>query len=121
MEAQPYHPPAASALDYPPHVETGQRRMEDDAGMRLLLPVGRSLWAIAAGYLGLFSVLIIFAPFSLFISLIAILDIRRSRKIGKPKYGMGRAVFGLVMGFLFTLPLGFLLVALIADAITPSP
>lgn len=64
----------------------------------MLIPVGRSGWAIAAGYLGLFSVLLIFAPISIVISIIAILDIRKHPE----KHGMGRAIFGLAMGFLGT-------------------
>jgi len=78
----------------------------DDAGMRLLIPVGRSGWAIAAGYLGLFSLILIPAPISAIISIVAIRDIRRSRGSAKVKHGMGRAIFGLVMGILGTLALG---------------
>lgn len=70
----------------------------DDAGIRMLLPVGRSGWAIAAGYLGLLSVLLLPAPVALIISLLAIRDIRRD----STKHGMGRAVFGLIMGIIFT-------------------
>jgi hypothetical protein len=78
----------------------------DDAGMRLLLPVGRSPWAIAAGYLGLFSVLCLPAPFALFCGVMAVRQIRRDPKA----HGMGRAVFGIVMGGLFTaLPLALFL------------
>lgn len=64
-----------------------------DAGFRLLLPVGRSGWAIAAGYLGLISVLAVPAPFALLCSIMAIRDIRKNPK----KHGMGRAVFGIIM------------------------
>jgi hypothetical protein len=66
--------------------------------MRMLLPVGRSGWAIAAGYLGLFSLLVVPAPLSFVISIIAIWDIQRSKSGAHPKHGMGRAIFGLVMG-----------------------
>ena len=82
--------------------------MGQDAGMRMLLPVGRSGWAIAAGYLGLFSFIIFPAPIALIISIIAIIDIRRHPE----KHGMGRAIFGLVMGILGTLMLGFMIVAI---------
>jgi hypothetical protein len=78
-----------------------------DAGMRMLLPVGRSGWAIAAGYLGLFSVLMIFAPIALIVSIIAIMDIRKHPQ----RHGMGRAIFGLIMGILGT---GLLLFAGVA-------
>ncbi len=74
----------------------------DDAGLRLLLPVGRSGWAIAAGYLGLFSLIVIPAPLALLISVVAIRDIRKSKSSEHPKHGMGRAIFGLIMGVLGT-------------------
>ena len=77
----------------------------DDAGMRMLLPVGRSFWAIASGYFGLLSILLIFAPFALITGILAILDIRKNPE----KHGMGRAVFGIVMGALFSLILLFAL------------
>jgi uncharacterized membrane protein YhaH (DUF805 family) len=61
---------------------------------KYLLPVGRSGWAIAAGYFALFSVLIIPAPAALFCGVMALNDISKNPdKIGKP-----RAFFGIVMG-----------------------
>ena len=89
---------------YQPGPELGQ-----NAGIRMLLPVGRSGWAIAAGYLGLFSFLVLPAPIALIISVIAIWDIRRD----KTKHGMGRAIFGLVMGLLGTGLILFWLVAVV--------
>jgi hypothetical protein len=83
----------------------------DDPKMRMLLPVGRSPWAIAAGYLGLLSPLMIFAPFALIVSMIAMRDIKR-----KNSHGMGRAVFGLIMGGLCTIGFGLMVFAIIADA-----
>jgi len=68
--------------------------MGDDASLRMLLPVGRSGWAIAAGYLGLFSLILFPAPFAIVCGVLAIRDIKR-----KPKsHGMGRAIFGILMG-----------------------
>ena len=78
------------------------QHLGDDAGIRLLLPVGRSGWAIAAGYLGLFSLIVLPAPISLLVSIIAIRDIRKSKGSAHPKHGMGRAIFGLIMGILGT-------------------
>jgi hypothetical protein len=76
-----------------------------NAGIRLLLPVGRSGLAIAAGYLGLFAVLVIPAPLALAFGIFAVRDIRKSRQSPKPKHGMGRAIFGIVMGSVFTIVL----------------
>jgi hypothetical protein len=89
---QPMPPPLpAHALTYhvPPPVPPGQ-----DLGMRVLLPVGRSGWAIAAGYLGLISPIVIFAPLAIIFGIVAIRDMRKHPE----KHGMGRAVFALVMG-----------------------
>ncbi|MCG3181042.1 MAG: hypothetical protein BIFFINMI_03410 [Phycisphaerae bacterium] len=69
-----------------------------DAGMRLLLPVGRSWVAIAAGYLGLFAILVIPAPLALAFGIWAVRHIKADPK----RHGMGRAIFGIVMGSLFT-------------------
>jgi len=86
-----------------PRADIGQ-----DAGIRMLIPVGRSGWAIAAGYLGLFSFVVLPAPIALVVALIAISDIRKHPE----KHGMGRAIFGLVMGILGTVALAFGLVAM---------
>lgn len=83
---------------------------EDSAGMRMLLPVGRSGLAIAAGYLGLFSVLILPAPLAIILGILAIRDIRASRLTPKPKHGMGRAVFGIIMGAVGALILFLILI-----------
>ena len=75
-----------------------QPKLVDDEGMRLLLPVGRSGWAIAAGYLGLLSVMLLPAPFAIICSVIALRDLKKRKAAGQPKHGLGRAIFGLVMG-----------------------
>lgn len=103
----PVLPPIYAHSQPPPARE---RRMGDDAGMRLLLPVGRSGWAIAAGYLGLISLVVLPAPLALIISLVAIRDINKSADSPHPKHGMGRAIFGLIMGMLGTGLLAFLLI-----------
>jgi hypothetical protein len=70
------------------------RNIGDDAAVRMLLPVGRSGWAIAAGYLGLVSVLCLPSPLALICGIMAIREMRRDPS----KHGMGRAIFGIVMG-----------------------
>lgn len=86
--------------------------VSDDPVMRMLIPVGRSPLAIAAGYLGLLSPLLIFAPFALLFGVLAILDIRRHPH----KHGMGRAIFGVVMGLVFLLLLLFTVVAIMMES-----
>ena len=97
-------PPSPPPLPIPP---SQPQRLGDDAAMRMLLPVGRSAWAIAAGYLGLFSLIVLPAPLALIVSIIALWDIHRSRSSPHPKHGTGRAIFGLVMGTLGTLVILF--------------
>ena len=72
-----------------------------DAGMRMLIPVGRTPLAFVAGYLGLFAVLCAPAPFALIVGILAAREIKRD--LTGQKHGMGRAVFGIVMGGIFTL------------------
>jgi hypothetical protein len=71
----------------------------------MILPVGQSGWAIAAGYLGLFSVLGVFAPFALLTGILALRDIAADPR----KHGKGRALFGIIMGALGTVLLLFVI------------
>ena len=81
----------------------------DDPAIRLLLPVGRSIYAIIAGYFGLFSLIIFPAPLAIIFGLLALRDIKKNPKLG----GRGRAIFGLVMGVIFTLvPAAFILITI---------
>ncbi len=63
--------------------------------------MGRSIWAIVAGYFGLISVLFVPAPFALIFGIIAVVDIKMNPK----KHGLGRAIFAIVMGGLFSIGL----------------
>ncbi len=65
---------------------------------RALLPVGRSGYAIAAGYLALFSIMVAPAPLALVFGVLAYRDIKKNPH----KHGMGRAWFGIIMGLLGT-------------------
>src|SRR5690242_3226734 len=74
--------------------------VEEEPGSlaRALLPVGRSGYAIAAGYLALFSILLAPAPLALIFGILAYGDIKKNPH----KHGMGRAWFGIIMGTLGT-------------------
>jgi hypothetical protein len=72
--------------------------MDEDRLNRILFPVGRSAWAIASGYLGLLSLLVIPAPFAVLTGIAGIVDIKKHPE----RHGMGRCVFGIVMGTLVT-------------------
>lgn len=79
----------------------------DDPAMRLLLPVGQSGLAVAAGYMGLFSVLLVPAPFAILLGVLALKDIKKNPK----KHGKGRAIFGIIMGSLCSVGLIALIIS----------
>jgi hypothetical protein len=108
----PMPPQQAMPMGYY-HPPPSESSLGDNEGMRMILPVGRSGWAIAAGYLGLFSVLGCAGPFALIVSIIAIMDIKKH----PDRRGMGRAIFGLVMGALGTI---MLLLFIIGMVVAPS-
>ena len=87
------------------------RPIEYDPGMRMLLPVGRSLLAIFAGYAGLFAILFFPAPIALILGILAVVDIKKH----PDKIGMGRAVFAIIMGVVFSLPLVFIVIAILSE------
>lgn len=80
---------------------------EADGANVWLAPVGRSAWAIAAGYLALCSVLLVFAPFALLCGIMGLRSIKKNPGLG----GTGRAWFGIIVGGLVTAVLLVLLVA----------
>lgn len=83
----------------PVRIENVRDAIGDSPVTRMLLPVGRSGLAIAAGYFGLFALMILPAPVALILGILAIRDL----KAHPHKRGMGRAVFGLITGALGTM------------------
>ena len=70
-------------------------RARPDAAIAALIPIGRSGLAIAAGYVGLFAlVLVVLGPVSLLLGVLAWRDIARHPE----KLGKGRALFAMVAG-----------------------
>lgn len=80
-------------------IQPQRQAIDDSPAMRMILPVGRSGLAIAAGYAGLFAILCFPAPIALLLGILAIIDIKRHPE----KHGMGRAVFALIMGGFFSI------------------
>ena len=76
---------------------------KESDGLAYLVPVGRSGWAIAAGYMGLFSFFPIISYVGIAVSLVAARDLRRHPE----KKGWGRVITGLVisipMSILYTI------------------
>lgn len=103
----PYPPPGYPPPGYPPPgypppgyaYPAEPSRLGDDPAMRILLPVGRSGWAIAAGYFGLLSLIPIFAPLAVICGIMGAVEISRNPH----KHGWGRVATGLILGVLFSL------------------
>lgn len=73
--------------------------VDDDVALRMLVPIGRSGWAIAAGYLGLLSLIPFVGVLALVIGIVAVCDLRKH----PDKHGAGRAWFGIIAGGLSVL------------------
>lgn len=90
---------AAKAAEPPPlPAASSGGHATGSSAPKWLLPVGRSPWAVAAGYLGLVSFLLLPAPFALLFGILGLLDIRRNPQL----CGKGRAWLGIVAGAIFT-------------------
>ena len=99
-----------SATPQCPHcgnVFAGPGAASHDAGMRMLLPVGRTGLSMAAGYVGLGALLIFpLAPVAIVLGVLAVRDIQR-----RPgTHGMGRAIFAIVVGALVSLVVAAVLI-----------
>jgi hypothetical protein len=99
-------PPAPAAPAAQPPAPTGQPTAPNPF-VALLVPLGRSGWAILAGYLGLVSVLVLPAPFAILCGVLAIKDIRKNPH----KLGLVRAWFGIIAGSIGLIALFVLIVA----------
>jgi hypothetical protein len=107
--------PATPPMQQGPLAVPPSKPLGEDAAMRMLLPVGRSAWAIIAGYLGLVSVLAVPGPFAVATAIIAFYDIRKHPE----RHGLGRAIFGLVMGLLGTAVLAIIVWGTVFDRNQP--
>lgn len=87
-------PPQQAGQDYP----WASQPEKGFSALDLVAPVRADPLAVLAGYLGLFSVILIAAPISLVVGILAI----KSLKKHPGKTGKGRAWFGLIMGVIFT-------------------
>jgi len=78
-----------------------RRRVEDagDDGMHFVIPINTSGLAIAAGYVGLVSVLCFPAPIALILGILALRQLKKNPKL----HGHARAIFAIIMGAIFTL------------------
>ena len=72
-----------------------------DRSMEMLMPVNRTALSIVAGYAGLFSILLVFAPIALLLGVLALMDLSHKPDVG----GRGRSWFAVVAGALGTVGL----------------
>jgi hypothetical protein len=85
----------------------GRTPLSEKAGMRAILPIGRSGYAIAAGYLGIFSVIPFVGPVAILFGILAIRHIKKNPQ----RHGMGRAIFGIAMGAALSILYGVVFIA----------
>ena len=72
---------------------------DNNAALRMLIPIGRSGWAIAAGYAGLLSFIPGVGLLAIVFGILGLKDI----KSHPDKHGAGRAWLGIVLGVVFSL------------------
>jgi hypothetical protein len=77
--------------------------LSENVGVRMLIPIGRTPWAIVAGYLGLLGLIpllgLVLAPGGVFCGVMAIRHMKRDPR----QHGMGRAITGIVLGIVGTI------------------
>jgi hypothetical protein len=85
---------------YPAGMPPGMMQPDDGGALNLLMPIGpQSGFSIAAGYIGLISLVVCFiAPFAILFGVLGLRDIGRNPQ----KHGKGRAIVGLVCGAIGT-------------------
>ncbi len=100
--------------------EALQRQSKEDAekAVKWLIPIGRSGWAVASGYLGLLScfpfVGLLFGIAAVITGILALRHARKNPKMG----GRGRAIFGIILGIVGIIFWGVGTVALIQNYLT---
>ena len=98
----PAAPPPVAPFPVPP-----RSPVSVDPALAVVLPVGVDPVALLAGYVGLFSVLLVPAPFALALGVWSLVRLR-----GRPgSRGHVRAILGVVLGGIFTVLAVVLLVA----------
>ena len=99
----PAAPPPIIESSMPPQTQAYPREgfqptAPNDDPLRFVIPVNPSLWAVIAGYMGLLSITLVFAPFALLTGIFGLRDLKRNPN----KTGKFRAWFGTIMGVVFT-------------------
>jgi hypothetical protein len=112
----PYVPPnpfaddqiVQAAMVYPPP----HSRPEDNAALRMVVPIGQSPLALISGYLGLISLAFCFlGPVAVILGILGIRQIRNNPHM----HGSYRAIIGIALGAISTVGLIAILVAIAVD------
>ncbi len=111
-------PPPQTQINAPPQMHEyprpqGQPGDSNNDPLRFVISVNPSAWAVAAGYAGIFAILLPLAPIAIILGIVALKDLKKNPS----KTGKGRAVFGILAGSLCTL---FLIVLLISVLTHPQ-
>jgi hypothetical protein len=101
--------PPPQAVAYP-RAQVQPTSATDDV-LKYVIPVNPSIWAIAAGYMGFFSILLIPAPIAIILGVLALKDLKKNPQ----KSGHVRAWFGIGAGSVMTLLSLILIVATLID------
>lgn len=68
-------------------------QQERNRGLEILVPINRSGWSIAAGYVALFNIpFLITAPFALILGIVGLIDIKKNPS----RAGRGRCWFAII-------------------------
>lgn len=87
------------------------QKSSDDKVLEWVIPINRSGWAIAAGYVALFSFpILVVAPIALVLGIVGLIDANKKQIRGK-----GRATFAIVYGGLMTIALIWITIAILGD------
>lgn len=73
-----------------------EKQAENYGALDMLVPIRADIFAVAAGYFGLFSLVVVGAPFAIIFGVIALRRIKHHPE----RTGKGRAWFGIIMGSL---------------------
>ncbi len=97
---------------YAPPAPPGEVPPAPDRFAQLLLPSGRSPWAVASGYLAALGVLGIPAPLAVAAGIAGLRDIHRlTRATGRRPPGTARCVAGILVGSALTVVLAWLVMS----------
>lgn len=104
-------PPPQTEINAPPQMHEYPRAQghpidSNNDPLRFVIPVNPSVWAVAAGYAGIFAILLPLAPIAIILGLVALKDLKKN----PAKTGKGRAVFAIAAGAVWTLVLIYVLV-----------